>query len=110
MQISSSLKKEREVIEIMSSSDDESVDIVSPIDGVVQIEKNADEEASLPLPNTGVCRPTQSNGDGGTGGNTSVGVENPWCVIFRGSACPDGRDRMDDGGLTDEIVWKYQGK
>jgi len=57
-----------------------------------------------------VCRPTESNEDGGMGENTSVVAENPLRVIFCGLAGPDGCDRTDDGGFADEVIWKYQGK
>ena len=55
----------KEVIEIMTSSDNESVDIVSPSVGVAPLH---DAEALPPTSSTGVSRPTKSNVDGGMGG------------------------------------------
>ena len=71
----------------MTSSDDESVEIIPPSVGVVPpcFRWDEDECVVLPITKTGICRPTRSTGDGGTGRN--VNPENPWSVIFRG---PDG--------------------
>ena len=108
MQIPSPLKKKKEVIEIMSS-DDESVVMVSFSDGVAEFDSDGIVSSSLPPPVTGVCRPTKSNVDGGPGEETCIREVNPWREIWRGPSDPDARDRTADGGLTDEVVWKYEG-
>ena len=106
MQISPPSIFKKEDIEIMTSSDDESVEFVSPSVGVAPF---CDSEALLPSSSTGVCRPTESNGDGGAGGETYVGEKNLWREIWCGPAGLDGRDRTDDGGLADDFVWRYEG-
>ena len=76
MQIPSPLRKEKEVIEIMSSND-ESMVMASSADGVAQFDSDGIVPSSLPPPITGVCRPTESNGDGGPGEETCVREVNP---------------------------------
>ena len=105
MQIPSPLKKEKEVIEIMSS-DDESVVMASSADGVAKYDSDGTVPSSLPPPVTGVYRPTEPNGGGGPGEETCVReVGEIWC----GPPGRDARDRTADGGLADEVVWKYEG-
>ena len=97
---------QKKIIEIITSSDDESVDIVSPSVGVAPLR---DAEALLPLSSTGVCRPTESNGDGGPGGEKCVQEVGTYHEIWRGPPGPGATARNPDGTLADEVVWKYDG-
>ena len=64
-------KKEKEIIEIISS-DAESDVMASLAGGVTHYDSDKTVPSSIPPPTVGVYRPTESNGDGGPGGEEYV--------------------------------------
>ena len=101
-------KKEKEVIEIMSS-DAESDVMVTSADGVAHYDSEGTVPSSIPPPAIGVYRPTESNGDGGPGGEKCVREVGTYHEIWRGPPGPGATARNPDGTLADEVVWKYDG-
>ena len=101
------LKKEKEIIEIMSS-DVESDDMPSSAGGVVHYDSDATVPSSVPPPTLGVCRPGQSIENVGPGGGYTV-PSGTYGVVGRDPPGPSAAARSMHGALPHGVVREYQG-